>query len=507
MISDEELEVLYQETFSECATLEDEIKMFKSLTGEHRDSLRKMYCNGLLYMISQGYTKYKQENFAKDKLIQAYIDTAKLLPKKDTFFYLVYYFFNCENQKCLNLLETYLEDAYENSKDDVKKMGCFIDEGGLIDCFFEPFKQAFDGFWTHLASILRKYPTQEGIPELCEVIDKYYTCKTDNEALELLLDMLQKYPEIILIKELIGYTYYTLKMWNNAIAYFESVEETGIFFSENALYFMLAWSYGKIKNHKIEENYYRKALEVAPNDFVCLNNLGYSLYLQKNYIEARSCFEKCLELNGSYEYAANNYVRVLIALGRNKDAKVFVKSGKYKIFKSIKNRVEKLENTNARIKKESDITTDDVSDNEYSQENVVDLGIKRQQFSNEKLLEDELTARIESGIEVFGLKLKMYKRKGVYGRQFIIPIGRLDLLCEDEKGDLYIIELKKDSGYDDAYKQTASYLDWFEKDNISKGKKVYGIICLNSPTKDLIEKVRKDERMKLFEYQISYTEI
>ena len=103
MISDEELEVLYQETFSECATLEDEIKMFKSLTGEHRDSLRKMYCNGLLYMISQGYTKYKQENFAKDKLIQAYIDTAKLLPKKDTFFYLVYYFFNCENQKCLNL--------------------------------------------------------------------------------------------------------------------------------------------------------------------------------------------------------------------------------------------------------------------------------------------------------------------------------------------------------------------------------------------------------------------
>lgn len=51
------------------------------------------------------------------------------------------------------------------------------------------------------------------------------------------------------------------------------------------------------------------------------------------------------------------------------------------------------------------------------------------------------------------------------------------------------------------------YLDWFEKDDISKGKKVYGIICLNSPTKDLIEKVRKDERIKLFEYQISYTEI
>ena len=111
-------------------------------------------------------------------------------------------------------------------------------------------------------------------------------------------------------------------------------------------------------------------------------------------------------------------------------------------------------------------------------------------------------------MEVFGLKLKMYKRKGVYGRQFIIPIGRLDLLCEDDNGDLYIIELKKDSGYDDAYKQTAAYLDWFEKNNdIAKGKKVHGIICLNSPSQDLIKNVHRDPRMKLFEYQISYREI
>ena len=37
--------------------------------------------------------------------------------------------------------------------------------------------------------------------------------------------------------------------------------------------------------------------------------------------------------------------------------------------------------------------------------------------------------------------------------------------------------------------------------------KVYGIICLNSPSKELIEKVHADSRMKLFEYQISYNEI
>ena len=319
--------------------------------------------------------------------------------------------------------------------------------------------------------------------------------------------MMQKYPNVMLIRELIGYTYYSMKMWNNAIAYFESVEENGIFFARNDLYFMLAWSYGKTKNHKLEEDYYRKTIEIIPDNINFLNNLGYSLYLQKKYTEALGYFEKCLEININYVYAANNYVRTLIALGRNKDAKTFVKTGTYKISKDIKKRVDKLDNTNTRIKKENVQPDVEQVEDESSQENAVDLGIKRQQFSNEKLLEDELTARIESGVEVFGLKLKMYKRKGVYGRQFIIPIGRLDLLCEDEDGNLYIIELKKDSGYDDAYKQIADYLEWFEKNAISKGKRVYGIICLNSPTKELVENVHKDKRMKLFEYQISYREL
>ena len=75
--------------------------------------------------------------------------------------------------------------------------------------------------------------------------------------------------------------------------------------------------------------------------------------MQKKYKEALGCFEKCLDLDGNYIYAANNYVRVLIALGRNKDAKVFVKDGKYKVSKDIKKRVDRLDNTNARLKKET----------------------------------------------------------------------------------------------------------------------------------------------------------
>ena len=83
---------------------------------------------------------------------------------------------------------------------------------------------------------------------------------------------------------------------------------------------------------------------------------------------------------------------------------------------------------------------------------------------------------------------------------------RLDFLCEDESGNLYVIELKKDSGYDDVYKQLSDYLEWFETSKKFKDKKVYGIICLNNPSGELIAKVHADKRMKLYEYQISYVQ-
>lgn len=140
-------------------------------------------------------------------------------------------------------------------------------------------------------------------------------------------------------------------------------------------------------------------------------------------------------------------------------------------------------------------------------ETIVDIGVKKQQFSSEKLLEDELVQRMEIGIPVFGMPLRIYQKRGVYGRQFVLRNGRLDILGIDTAGDLYVIELKKDSGYDDAYAQTREYIDWIEEDVAVKGQRVFGIICLSDPTKDLIEKVKADDQMRLFEYSISYSEI
>lgn len=507
----EMIKAKYEQLFSNYSYFEISDKLLTMENDENVDGYRRLMCNELLYIISVGDVKYKKKVLEKNVFVDLICKNIKYLPVSDMYYRAVDSFFERDSNKLIYTIEKMVERDYNDYKDQISKPEDFFNEIGLIDMYFEPFKDAYVGFWTDLAKIYRKYPCQKELPELCEVIEAYYRSKTDDEALELLLDSIQKYPQFVLLKELAAYTYYSLKMWNNALAYFEALEDSAVFFRKYDLYFMMAWCHGKLKNYKKEEFFYRKSLELAPDILNSINNLGYCMYKQKRYLEALPLFEKCLEIDKNVTYVVNNYVRVLVALGRNKDAKDFVRKSNGKVSKDIVERVKKLDNTNARLKKVKTKIQTQIIDEEdiYNKDSIasIDLGIKREQFSNEKLLEDELTARIESGIDVFGLKLKMYRRKGVYGRQYIFPMGRLDLLCEDVNGDLYIIELKKDAGYGDVYKQVSKYLDWFEKDKIAQGKKVYGIICLNSPSKELIEKVHKDERIRIFEYQISYTEL
>ena len=502
MLTDEQLQELFVKEFSSAESVEEISSRLLSMKSKYVDELREIFVNELLYDISIGYTRYDKPTEERTSLISLLCKNASLLPKSKFYFHAVCAFFQHNDTQCLSLIDKYLQESAAKHPSEQ------FEEFFVVDHFFEPFKEGFKGFWGLLGNTIKKYPHNPDVLVLCDTIDAYYKCKTDEEALELLLDSHQKCPDSLLLRELIGHTYYTKKMWQNAVAYFEQVEDNRVFFRNDEFFFMMGWCYGKIKDHKQEERCYREALANYPKYIDALNNLGYSLYIQKRYSEAKGIFEECMALAPDYLYANNNYIRVLIALGLYKDAKLFVKKCP-KISSDLKRKVENLENVNTgKVRLTAkDNTHEEAPENETVQQPQIDLGVKRQQFSSEKLLEDELTARIEAGMEVFGMNLKLFRRKGLYGRQFIIPIGRLDLLCEDIQGNLYVIELKKDSGYDDAYQQTANYLDWFEKSEYAKGKKVYGIICLNSPTKTLVQKVRNDKRMKLFEYTISYTEI
>ena len=564
------IEALYSQEFPDTMSF-DAISAKLDSMGSHPAiaQLRQKFCYQVAFVLTDGFTQYEQISLEMEEgsLLKLFYENIKKLDavSTDSFFFEAFW--------------SYLQKEYNKCKDNIHKL-CHVQwrqdilkEDQVLDYLLVPFQNASDEIWNFIMDEVNSMHCEEGIPEFCKALSLYYRSRDNDVIIEGLLAFMRKFPKYRAPNELLGYTYYNMAMWDNAIACFERVQQEYYFFLED-IYWMLAWSNGKIKNYADEEKYYRMSYQLAPDIPFTLNNLAYSLYKQKKYLEAKELFRQCLDAKKDLPYAANNYVRVLIALGRNADAKKFVNSKKFKIAKAIQERVKRLDDHNVRLNKkdlsvksdtiiESDSDTADLFEitssedeikrcqqytnnrlsengakcqqpsnemqlesktkhqrfsNERSLEGEIkhsqplnerqlEATAKHRQFSKEKLLEEELTARIESGMQVFGKHLKVYKRKGEYGRQYNIPVGRLDLLCEDANGNLYVVELKKDSGYDDVYEQITQYLAWFEQSEKFKGKKVYGIICLNHPAQELLSKVHADKRIRIFEYQISYTEL
>ncbi len=408
-------------------------------------------------------------------------------------------FMDGKHKKCIDCITKALIPS-----DDITEPFNEVEFGNIV---LGVFKNAFPGFYAAIRKACDSFPTDDVVKLLCEKMDMFYATEDPDQMAEALYPILQQYPDSLIGNMLLGYTHYIANRWGSAIACFEKIENRNMntLFWDDEIHFFKGWSYGKLKEHQNAIREYKLTLEIFPKSPNALNNMGYEYYLLKQYAKAEQIFKQCLEEDRDARWAANNYVRVLLSTGRYADAKAFIAEGKYKISSGLKKRVEGAKNVNlnkhdAPLQEEQD----EAESGFYIKKIKQNAGA---QFSSEKILEDELTSRIDSGKPVFGKHLKIYRRHGEFGRQYIIPIGRLDLLAEDDTGNLYIIELKKDSGYDDPYEQTAAYLDWFEKNHKEKGKEIFGIICLNNPKNDLIEKVRQDSRMRLFNYTISYDEI
>lgn len=383
-----------------------------------------------------------------------------------------------------------------------------LSEANFAQIVLEPFKNAIPKLYSEIRTFLDTIPTEESVKDICSVLDAYYEADSPDEQAEILIPVVRRHPNSTIAVTLLAYAHYEAKRWGNAIACLEQVEGSGfpLLFRESDIHFFKGWAYSRLKEHENAVKSYEKAVDADPYMPFALGNLGYELYLLKRYSKALEKFERCLAEKIDERFSANNYLRTLLAMKRYQDARDFAAHSPIKLAKDL---LMRLDNTVEGM--DSPLDDQDVADEldeiEESIEKKLDPNKdKAGQFYSEKLLEDELTLRIEAGIPVFGKKLKIYRRFGEYGRQYIIPIGRLDLLAEDDDGNLYIIELKKDSGYDDAYAQTAAYLDWFEKNKKVKGK-IYGIICLNSPTDKLRAAVRRDDRVRLFNYAISYDEV
>lgn len=429
-------------------------------------------------------------------------------------------FFKHQHKRCLDRLSAFIRQTCTESEP--------MDEVWFNSICVVPFKNAFPMFYLKIKALLETLPCESNVLDLCEALDAYYRTEDYDEQADTMASVLQKHPDSFITTTFLGFSQYFAKRWGPAIACFERLEETGASCMYDAdVYFSKAWAYSKLREHENAIAAYAKSLEIDPETPFARNNMGYEYYLLRQYAKALETFQACIDSKVDLRFAANNYLRTLLAMKRYADAKTFALNPPAKLLPVLVRKVEAAENRNLDVPRDTvDQTAESIpaeEDAEFeaefeqgqeqeSQKFPVSADARRQQlkngqFSTEKLLEDELTRRLEAGTLTFGQPLKIYRRHGEYGRQYIIPIGRLDLLAEDEDGNLYIIELKKDSGYDDAYAQIVQYIEWFEEYKKPKGKTIQGILCVNNPPKRLIDAVRKDNRVRLFHYQISYEEI
>lgn len=155
-----------------------------------------------------------------------------------------------------------------------------------------------------------------------ELYIKYLLSEADSPNLHKkhLLEIIAKDNQWTVAYVLLGDISYDQNDWHAASTYYEKAVEKDKMYRTADLYFYLAWSYGKQKEHVKEEASYRKCIEVDPNREFANNNLGYSLYQQKLYSEAICWFDKSIALGIDGYYPFRNKFDALKKLGKYGEA-------------------------------------------------------------------------------------------------------------------------------------------------------------------------------------------
>ena len=468
--------------------------------------------NGFTYSIVYYYID--KEPFLYKPIFREFASIVSLVDEsKKPYYRAIAAFFDGDYKKAKGFLKKYINETDEGCNDDasIEDMFCYL--------YLEPFKEGWKFFYKDVKQYYKALDVEVGsyFYELCDTFGHYYECPMEDHAskIEILLGTFRNHMDSNLLKAYLGYEYYFNKSWRNSIAYFNSVvtNKFDYVIGLKRIWYMMGNSYYKIKNYPKELEYFKKVYDIDPDFFGLRNSLGCAYHDNKDYDKALELFDECISLNDyDLRYAVNNKVRTLIAMHRYKDAKAFVKNAPSKVSKYWIDRLSNKPNINEKTyvrNKQRNIIYEIELDYEPEDRHFSEVDYSTpEQFSSERILEDEIEARLNAGAVIFGVHLHIYNKKGdLYGRQYPISRGRIDILAVDDDNNFYVIELKKDSGYDDPYDQIVEYMDWIKKNKATGKQKVYGIICLNNPKSDLIAKVKTNSMISLFQYEVRFSKL
>lgn len=130
------------------------------------------------------------------------------------------------------------------------------------------------------------------------------------------------------------------------------------------------------------------------------------------------------------------------------------------------------------------------------------------EFTSEKLMEAFLVSYIDRGIPVFGRTFTIYEDSLRFGRQFRVKNGFIDLLLvEKTTNDLYVIELKKDKGYNNPLDQIKYYNSYITTKIAKKNQAVRSILCFKDCEENIVEAIKNEKEIELYNYDLIFNKI
>jgi len=170
--------------------------------------------------------------------------------------------------------------------------------------------------------------------------------KKPEEAIKKYEEAIKITPENAYLYSDLGYAFYTLKRYNEAIKMFDigialdpkaetytllgnvhrQLEEynKAIETYNKAItldpkfakaYYNLGLTYHKLKRYRDAVAEFNKAIKFNPKFAIAYNHLGYMLYILKQYEEAITAYHKAIELNPKIAFAKENLAEILICKG------------------------------------------------------------------------------------------------------------------------------------------------------------------------------------------------
>ena len=128
------------------------------------------------------------------------------------------------------------------------------------------------------------------------------------------------------------------------------------------------------------------------------------------------------------------------------------------------------------------------------EEPVVDIPISDEQFLRKYLVAN--LDSLEPGLE-------LYSENGKTGEEYVIDVGRIDILGVDRERRFVVIELKAGNADHSTYGQICAYMGWLKR-NLAKEVELRGIIIANSFDEKLKNAASLLPNLELRKYELKF---